>query len=86
MPGAFDNNEPGLDIIPVTKSDTVADPNGPFRGIMISLAAEAVKITTLAGNARTLPVDLAPGVVHPIGFIKVFSTGTGGSVAVRGIR
>jgi hypothetical protein len=73
----LDTIEPGTDIVAVAKSDTVADPNGPFRGLVMD-AVGAVKLTMASGQARTIPSGvLAAGVIHPLRFSRVWSTGTG---------
>jgi hypothetical protein len=78
--GASTSEAPGYDVVPVTKSDTTPDPNGPFRGFYIT-AAGTLKITTAAGNARTFASgELAAGVLHPIRITRVWSTGTAATV------
>lgn len=75
---------PADDTIPVAKSDTVADPNGPFRGILLD-AAGTVKLTTIAGTDRTyISGELTAGMIHPIRFTRVWTTGTG-SQGIKGI-
>lgn len=74
--GASTSEAPAYDLVPVTESDTVADPNGPFRGLLITTAG-TVKITTAAGNARSFASgELAAGIIHPIRFTRAWSTGT----------
>jgi hypothetical protein len=74
--GASTSDAPGYDVVPVTKSDTIADPNGPFRGFIITTAG-TLKIQTAANNARTFASgELAAGVIHAIRITRVWSTGT----------
>lgn len=73
----FNSVASGKDIVAVTKSDTVADLNGPFRGFVMD-AAGAIKMHTPKGNDRVLPSGLlAANVVHWIAFSRIWSTGTG---------
>lgn len=68
------------DLVPVTKSDTVNDPGGPFRGLLIT-AAGTLKITTVANTDRSFASgELAAGIIHPIRFKRVWSTGTAATV------
>ena len=67
--------DPAHNIVAVTASDTVADPGGPFRGLLIDGTAGAVKLTTSGGTAVTLS-NLSVGVVYPFYFTRVWSTGT----------
>lgn len=67
---------PADDLVAVTKSDSTADPGGPFRGILVGVAG-IVKLTTNAGTAVTLPSGaLAAGVIHPIRFTRVWNSTT----------
>lgn len=67
---------PGEGIYLATKSDTVDDPNGPFRGICFD-AAGAIKVTTLEGVAVTIPSGvLAAGVIHPLAVRRIWSSVT----------
>ena len=60
----------------VTKSDTTADPAGPFRGIVFG-GAGIIKLTTLEGDSVTIPSGvLATGIIHPIRFTRVWSATT----------
>lgn len=73
------------DIVAVTKSDTVDDPNGPFRGIVFATAG-ILKIQTADGQARTIPSGvLAAGIIHPIQCTRVWS-GTTTAVDVWGVK
>ncbi len=58
----------------VTVSDSVADPNGPFRGLWVG-AAGNVKVTTRGGSTFTL-VGVAAGTLLPIAVSRVWSIGT----------
>lgn len=67
---------PADDLVPVTTSDTVPDPGGPFRGLLIS-AAGTVRIQTRKNQTRNIPSGgLAVGVIHPIRFSRIHTTGT----------
>jgi len=79
--GASTSEAPGYDLVPVTKSDTVNDPNGPFRGFYI-LVAGTLKVTTAANTDRTFASgELAQGVPHPIRIKRVWSTGSAATVS-----
>lgn len=68
--------QPANKIYSVTQSDATADPNGPFRALLISVVG-AVKLTTRGGTTVTIPSGgLAAGVLHPIRVQRVWSTGT----------
>lgn len=74
--GKYATSSPATDLVAVTKSDTVADSNGPFRGILVGVAG-IVKLTTAAGTNVTLPSGaLAAGVIHPIQFSRVWNSTT----------
>ncbi len=78
--GDSTSNAPAIDLVPVTESDTVNDPNGPFRGLLITVAG-TVKITTAAGEDRSFGSgELAAGAIHPIRFKRAWSTGTSATV------
>lgn len=67
---------PANKIYALTHSDGTADPNGPFRGLMLTVAG-TIKIRMRGGNDVTLlSGTLAPGVIHPVRFTRVWSTGT----------
>lgn len=77
--------QPGRDIVPVTKSDTVADPAGPFRGIVIGTAG-IIKVTMASGETRTIPSGvLAAGVIHPLSFTRVWN-GTTTATDIYGVK
>jgi hypothetical protein len=74
--GVNAQTDPASNIFAITASDTVSDPNGPFRGIIITVAG-AVKITTPDGSDVVLPSGLlAVSTVYPIHVMRVWSTGT----------
>ena len=78
MPGYTTRTDAATNIVLATKSDTVNDPAGPFRGIVF-VTAQAIKITTHENDDITLPSGLlSAGVVHNIRVKRVWSTGTGG--------
>lgn len=68
-----DWNSPATGAAAITVSDTIADPNGPFRKLWVG-ATGAVKLTMLDGS-----IAVFPGV--PVGIFEmactmVWSTGT----------
>ena len=72
-----------------TKSDAnyAEDPrvaDRPFVARAFSIdVSEDVKVEFPNGETATIPAGiLATGIQHPISIVKVFSTGTGGSVVV----
>lgn len=68
--------QPANKIYAVTQHDTTADPNGPFRAILLSVAG-AVSLTTRGGTTVTIPSGgLSPGVLHPIRVRNIRSSGT----------
>lgn len=67
---------PGNDYVGVTQSNTITDPNGPFRGIFFAAAGD---ISLVNKNGRSVTITsgaLVPGVIHPIRFTRVNVTGT----------
>jgi hypothetical protein len=67
------------DYVPVTKSDGVADPEGPFRGFIMSDTG-AVKLTTMRGVDRTYVTGtFSAGVPYGFseGIQRFWSTGSG---------
>lgn len=65
------------DLIPVTKSDSVNDPNGPFRGLLLA-SSGILRVTMASGQTRDFADgELASGVIHPMNVKRVHSTGTG---------
>ena len=78
--GDSTSNAPAYTLEAVTESDTDADPNGPFRGIMV-LTAGTVKITTQGGDdVAFADGEIATGIIHPIRVTRVWSTGTTATV------
>lgn len=66
----------------VTKSDTVADPAGPFAGLFVAVAG-VVKFTDQQGNVVTTG-SLAAGTVIPVVTSFVWSSVT--AATVYGLR
>lgn len=62
------------DAVAVTKSDTVADPAGPFAGLLVT-ATGALKFTTIQGGTVTLSTTTV-GQIIPIATGRVWATGT----------
>jgi hypothetical protein len=62
----------------VTKSDTAADPIGPFAGFLVT-ATGNVKFQTILGDTVTLS-SLAANVFVPIACSRIWSTGTTATV------
>ena len=73
-------DSPAVGGFAVTKSDTVNDPNGPFRALCVGASGD-VKVTMLDDTVVTWP-SLAAGVLHPIACKRVWSTGTGPATIV----
>jgi hypothetical protein len=74
--GVNAQTDPASSIALVTKSDTVNDTAGPFRGIMIG-GVGIVKITTVDGDDVELPSGLlAVSTIYPIHVMRVWSTTT----------
>lgn len=68
--------------IPVTKSDTIADPQGPFAGLLVAVAG-IVKFTDIQGNDVTTG-SVAAGTVIPVATQRVWSGTT--AATVYGLR
>jgi len=62
----------------VTVSDTVADPAGPFAGLIVT-ATGTLKFTTIGGGTITLSTN-AVGTIYNIAVQRVWSTGTSATV------
>jgi hypothetical protein len=60
------------DAIPVTASDSVDDPAGPFAGFHTG-AGGTIKVTTIKGTNRTI-TNMPAGVVYPLAIRKVWAT------------
>ncbi len=72
------STRPGDDIVAVTKHDSDADPNGPFRALIMDAEGD-IKLHMSDGTDRSLPSGLlAAQVVYPLTFSRVWSTGTDG--------
>jgi hypothetical protein len=65
---------PGKAFYVPTKSNTVADPAGPFRAFYVGVAGN-VKITDYDGNDIVFTGVLA-GMLYPFGGTRVWDTGT----------
>ena len=53
------------------------------KAISFDIASEAIKVEFVDGRTATIPAGaLAAGVMHPMRIVKVWSTGTGGTVKV----
>ena len=66
------------DALTVAKSDSVADPSGPFAGLLVT-ATGSVKLTTIRGGTVTLSTTTV-GQILPIATSRVWSTGTSATV------
>jgi hypothetical protein len=62
----------------VAPSDTDADPQGPFAGLLVAVAG-TVKFTDTTGNTVTTGALLAGTEIH-VATSRVWSTGTGATV------
>lgn len=62
------------DVIAVTPSDTVDDPNGPFAGFYISGTAGTVTFLTVRGHAGI--ISPGAGVIVPFAIRRIYSSGT----------
>jgi hypothetical protein len=60
--------------VAVTKSDTTADPAGPFAGLYTGAGGD-IKVTTVRGQSVTL-AGTAAGITIAIACTRVWSTGT----------
>jgi hypothetical protein len=75
----------GLDCVAATQHDSTVDPNGPFRGFILS-AEGALKIQTLNDTTRTFASGIfAAQTIYEIGFTRVWDTGTD-AITVYGIK
>ncbi len=64
--------------VAVSVSDSVADPAGPFAGLLVAVAG-TLKFTDNQGNV-VVTGSLLAGTVIPIATKMVWSTGTGGTI------
>lgn len=71
--------------IPVTKSDTVNDPNGPFAGLYIATAGNISWIDSQGNASGTTGAPLAVSAGHiNVRVVRVNSTGT--TAVVLGLK
>lgn len=77
-----DMTSPGVDIVPIDLSSTDQTPAVPYRAIFVGGTAGDVKIDTLDGTARTIPMQT--GAILPVIVTKIYRTGTT-AVSVFGI-
>ena len=63
----------------VTKSDTVADPAGPFAGLLMT-AVGTLKVTLTDGSVLTFGTETVINKIFPYSIQRVWSTGTGATV------
>ncbi len=75
---------PANKIVAVTQSDTVADPGGPFRGLLLTVAG-TIRLQMANGTVNLLSGTLAPGVIHPVRFTRIHVTGTT-ATGIFGVR
>jgi hypothetical protein len=61
-------------VVPVSTSDTQADPNGPFQSLWVGVGGN-VKVTTVAGQSKTL-IGCANGSFVSEQVTQVWTTGT----------
>lgn len=85
MAGLYSQTDPAHSIVAVTESDTTADPNGPFRGIIIDDASTSAVKFTMPGGGNVTLTNLAIGVIHWINVTRVWSTGTDATL-VYGVK
>lgn len=78
MGNKYDGLQRADEVVSIGVGDDSNDiTGGAIRGISFAVAG-ALKITTTGGNTVTITSGaLAAGVIHPIGIVKVFATGTG---------
>lgn len=68
----------------VTQSDATADPAGPFAAFIIGgTVSGVVKLTTVRGH--TVVISAAIGIIVPIAFSRIWSTGTTASLNLVGL-
>ena len=63
----------------VTKSDTLADPAGPFAGLLMT-AVGTLKVTLVDGSTLTFGTETIINKIFPYAVSRVWSTGTGATV------
>jgi hypothetical protein len=69
-----DMSSPGTDIVPIDLSVEDQTPAVPYRSIFVGGTAGDVKVDTLGGTARTVP--LLTGAILPVTVTKIYKTGT----------
>ncbi len=62
------------DAVSITKSDSTADPKGPFAAIYCGEGGD-IKVTTIFGSSIVFKSTIA-GSIIPVPFTRVWSTGT----------
>ena len=68
--------DPGTPILGATIASDATNYTKLLRGISFAVAG-AIKVTTADGDAVVIPADaLVAGVVHPVKFVRLWSTGT----------
>jgi hypothetical protein len=69
-------SDPAFDIVAASKSDTVNQTGGPFRGVVFGTAG-ILKVTTADDSDIAIPSGvLAAGVIHPLRVKRVWNTTT----------
>lgn len=68
----------------VTQSDSAVDPNGPFAAFEAASGSGLVKITSL--NGETVTVYATQGLIKPLAFKQIFTTGTASGLGLIGYR
>ena len=69
-------SDPAFDIVAASKSDTVNQTGGPYRGFVMGTAG-ILKVTTADGTDIEIPDGVfAVGVIHPLRIKRVWSTTT----------
>lgn len=71
--GSFSNLQPGRRYAAITKSDTVAIPNGPCRAIYIGVAGDVVIV---GDDGAAVTFKAMPVGVHQLAVVRVNSTST----------
>ncbi len=73
----YDGLQRADDVVSIGTGDDSNDVSGgAIRGISFAVAG-ALKVTTTGGQTVTITSGaLSAGIIHPIGIVRVFSTGT----------
>jgi hypothetical protein len=66
--------------VAVTPSDSVADPAGPFAGLLVITAGSGLKFTDQYGNTVAMTGTIPVGTEIHVACSRVWSTGTGATV------